>query len=64
MLSANLDGLTLRLPGRLALRLCQAGEFGDPADQLRIFDFHIDFNTPASLTFTERTGSPLGGGRI
>jgi subtilisin-like proprotein convertase family protein len=37
----------------------QAGEFGDPADQLRIFDFHADFAVPANSTFTERTGSPL-----
>jgi len=32
---------------------------GGAADQLRIFDFHADFATPANSTFTERTGSPL-----
>jgi subtilisin-like proprotein convertase family protein len=32
---------------------------GEPGDQLRIFDFHADFTTPANSTFTERTGSPL-----
>ena len=37
----------------------QAGEFGEPGDQLRIFDFHVDFAVPANSTFTERTGSPL-----
>ncbi|HEV7473039.1 MAG TPA: carboxypeptidase regulatory-like domain-containing protein [Pyrinomonadaceae bacterium] len=37
----------------------QAGEFGEPGDQLRIFDFHADFAVPANSTFTERTGSPL-----
>ena len=37
----------------------QAGEFGEPADQLRIFDFHVDFAVPANSTFTERVGSPL-----
>jgi Carboxypeptidase regulatory-like domain len=37
----------------------EAGEFGDPGDQLRIFDFHVDFTTPTNSTFTERTGSPL-----
>lgn len=38
----------------------QAGEdAGEPGDQLRIFDFHADFTTPANSTFTERTGSPL-----
>lgn len=37
----------------------QAGEFGEPGDQLRIFDFHADFAVPANSTFTERVGSPL-----
>jgi hypothetical protein len=37
----------------------QAGEFGEPGDQLRIFDFHVDFAVPANSTFTERVGSPL-----
>src|SRR6185503_10242213 len=37
----------------------QAGEFGEPGDQLRIFDFHVDFAVPANSTFTERPGSPL-----
>ena len=32
---------------------------GEPGDQLRIFDFHVDFTVPANSTFTERTGSPL-----
>ena len=31
--------------------------FGDPADGLRLFDFHVDFNTPANSTFTERAES-------
>jgi hypothetical protein len=31
--------------------------FGDPADGLRLFDFHADFNTPANSTFTERAES-------
>src|SRR6185503_9101661 len=30
-----------------------------PGDQLRIFDFHVDFAVPANSTFTERPGSPL-----
>jgi hypothetical protein len=37
----------------------QANEFGDPADQLRIYDFRADFTNPASSSFTERIGSPL-----
>jgi hypothetical protein len=32
-------------------------DFGDPADGLRLFDFHADFATPANSTFTERTES-------
>jgi Carboxypeptidase regulatory-like domain/HYR domain len=38
--------------------------FGDPADGLRLFDFHSDFAVPANSTFTERAEStyaaPLG----
>ncbi|HKQ07160.1 MAG TPA: HYR domain-containing protein [Blastocatellia bacterium] len=32
-------------------------DLGDPADGLRLFDFHADFTTPALSTFTERTES-------
>ena len=32
-------------------------DFGDPADGLRLFDFHADFAVPASSTFTERAES-------
>ncbi|HKP11705.1 MAG TPA: carboxypeptidase regulatory-like domain-containing protein, partial [Blastocatellia bacterium] len=31
--------------------------FGDPADGLRLFNFHADFVTPANSTFTERAES-------
>ncbi len=31
--------------------------FGDPADGVRLFDFHADFATPANSTFTERSES-------
>lgn len=31
--------------------------FGDPADGLRLFDFHVDFANPAASTFTERAES-------
>jgi hypothetical protein len=31
--------------------------FGDPADGLRLFNFHADFAIPANSTFTERTES-------
>jgi subtilisin-like proprotein convertase family protein len=36
-----------------------ATEFGDPFDGLRIFEFHVDFATPANSTFTERADSPV-----
>jgi hypothetical protein len=32
-------------------------DFGDPADGLRLFNFHADFTTPALSTFTERSES-------
>ncbi len=32
-------------------------EFGDPADGLRLFNFHADFAVPASSTFLERSES-------
>src|SRR5439155_18710388 len=34
-------------------------EFGDPQDGLRIFEFHVDFSTPANSSFTERADSPI-----
>jgi hypothetical protein len=34
-----------------------ADEFGDPADGLRLFNFHADFGTPANSTFAERAES-------
>ena len=60
ILPGSLDGLALPPAGAPApFAYFQAVEFGDPADQLRIFDFKVDFATPANSTFTERTGSPL-----
>ncbi len=60
MLPANVDGLVAPPTGApCPFAYVQSGEFGDPADQLRIFEFHVDFVTPANSTFTERTGSPL-----
>ncbi|MGE5276847.1 MAG: carboxypeptidase regulatory-like domain-containing protein, partial [Acidobacteriota bacterium] len=37
----------------------KADEFGDPADALRIFEFHADFDNPGSSTFTARPDVPL-----
>ncbi len=60
VLPANVDGYSPPPSGApCPFAYFQAGEFGDPGDQLRIFDFHVDFNTPANSSFTERTGSPL-----
>ncbi|MGB8510794.1 MAG: hypothetical protein WCD76_20650, partial [Pyrinomonadaceae bacterium] len=60
MLPADLDGFTPPPAGQPApFSYFQAGEFGDPGDFVRLFDFHVDFTTPANSTFTERTGSPL-----
>ena len=60
MLPANVDGyLPPAVGGPCPFVYFEATAFGDPADQLRIFDFHVDFNTPANSAFTERTGSPL-----
>ena len=60
MLPANADGYVPPPVGApCPFAYVQAGEFGDPGDQIRIFDFHVDFVTTANSTFTERTGSPL-----
>jgi uncharacterized repeat protein (TIGR01451 family) len=36
-----------------------AEEFGDPADALRLFEFHADFGDPARSTLVERPESPI-----
>jgi subtilisin-like proprotein convertase family protein len=60
LLPAGLDGFTPPPAGApCPFAYFQAGEFGEPGDQLRLFDFHVDFVTPANSTFVERTGSPL-----
>src|SRR5258705_12234642 len=60
MLPADMEGYIpppAGAPGPFAY--FQAGEFGEPGDQLRIFDFHADFGGSANSTFTERIGRPL-----
>ncbi|MFM9904214.1 MAG: carboxypeptidase regulatory-like domain-containing protein [Pyrinomonadaceae bacterium] len=60
MLPADMDGYIPPTAGApCPFAYFQAGEFGEPADQLRLFDFHVDFLTTSKSTFTERTGSPL-----
>jgi subtilisin-like proprotein convertase family protein len=60
MLPADLDGLVPPAPGTPGLFVYFiATEFGDASDGLRIFDFHADFASPASSTFSERAESPI-----
>ena len=57
-LPSDADGLKPPLPGRPNTFIYfTTTDFGDPATGLRLFDFHADFNTPASSTFTERPES-------
>ena len=53
-LFADVDGLTpppVGKPGIFAY--LTATDFGDPANGIRLFDFHADFAVPANSTFTE-----------
>lgn len=61
MLPADLDGPAppAGTPNYFAYFTSRSPFFGDPQDGLRIFNFHVDFATPASSTFTEHGGSPL-----
>src|SRR6476469_8405744 len=55
MLPSDLDGITPPPAGRPnTFAYLTAVDFGDPADGLRLFDFHSDFTVPANSTFTER----------
>ena len=58
MLPSDLDGLTPPPASRPnTFAYFTATDFGDPANGLRLFDFHADFTTPANSTFTERAES-------
>ncbi|HEX2686214.1 MAG TPA: carboxypeptidase-like regulatory domain-containing protein, partial [Kofleriaceae bacterium] len=60
MLPADIDGLLPPPPGSPGVfSYFTADEFGDEADALRMFDFHVSFANPASSTFTERAESPI-----
>ena len=59
MLPADLDGQAppLGTPGYFLV--LTAPEFGDTADALRLFQFHVDFSNPSASTWTERPESPI-----
>jgi hypothetical protein len=60
MLPSDFDGVTLPAPGTPNIfAIYTAAIFGDPADAARLFDFHVDFDTPANSTFLERPESPI-----
>ncbi|MCI0602352.1 hypothetical protein L0156_05010 [bacterium] len=57
MLPSDLDGPPPAADTPNTFAYFTAINFGDPADGLRLFDFHVDFGTPANSTFTERPES-------
>ncbi|MFL6256303.1 MAG: hypothetical protein ACJ74T_14960 [Pyrinomonadaceae bacterium] len=58
MLPSDLDGLTPPPAGRPnTFVYFTTTDFNDPANGLRLFDFHADYATPANSTFTERAES-------
>ncbi len=60
MLPSDLDGLTPPPQGTPNVFVSYtADEYGDAADAVRLFDFHVDFTNPSMSTFTERPESPL-----
>ncbi len=59
-LPTDLDGVALPPAGTPNLFMdFRADEFGDPADALRIYEFHVDFANPSASTFTARPDLPL-----
>ncbi len=60
LLPADLDGVSAPPAGAPnPMAYFTANEFGEPADAIRLFNFHADFAVPANSTFLERPGSPL-----
>jgi CARDB protein len=60
LLPGDLDGVSAPPGGAPNVQAYfTANEFGDPADALRLFNFHADFAVPANSTYLERAGSPL-----
>jgi hypothetical protein len=60
MLPSDLDGLRPPPEGAPNIFVSYtATEYGDPADALRVFEFHVDFDEPERSTFIERPESPI-----
>jgi uncharacterized repeat protein (TIGR01451 family) len=58
MMPSDLDGITPPPLGRPnTFAYFTTTDFSDPANGIRLFDFHADFATPANSTFTERAES-------
>src|SRR5215213_6890710 len=58
MMPSDLDGMSPPPAGRPnTFAYFTTTDFSDPANGLRLFDFHADFATPANSTFTERAES-------
>jgi hypothetical protein len=58
MLPSDLDGITPPPAGRPnTFVYFITTDFNDPANGIRLFDFHADYTTPANSTFNERAES-------
>ena len=58
MLPSDLDGITPPPAGRPnTFVYYTTTDFNDPANGIRLFDFHADYATPANSTFNERAES-------
>jgi hypothetical protein len=58
MLPADLDGVSPPPAGEACpFAMFSADEYGNAGDGMRLFNFHVDFTTPANSTFTERAES-------
>jgi Carboxypeptidase regulatory-like domain len=59
LLPADVDGPPPPAGTPNYMTCLSALDFGDPADGLRVFEFHADFADPSSATFAERPESPV-----
>lgn len=60
LLPSGMDGFVPPPPGAPnTFAYFTADEYYDPADAVRLFDFHVDFNEPSRSTVAERSESPM-----